>query len=396
MTATTRTPPHFFTLILLAGLSVGTLNLFLPSLANISAEFGADYALVNLSVAGYAIVTAALQLVLGPLSDRFGRRPVMLWGLIVFVLASLGCMVAPDVWSFLVCRMAQGVIVAGYTVSMAVIRDTAPEQKAASLIGYLAMAYAIAPMLAPTLGGALDELFGWRASFVLLFALGLALLALCWVDLGETNAAPSPTMARQFHAYPELLRSRQYWGFALCMAFSTGAFYAFLGGAPLVAATVFAMSPGTLGVWLGTITAGFVLGSFLAGRFSGRHGLATMMIIGRLVACGGLSVGLAIVVAGIVTPPLLFGACVFVGIGNGITMPSCAAGAMSVRPSLAGTAAGLAGALTVAGGALISGLTGAILTPANAPQALLAMMLGSSALALGAALYVRWLDRRVA
>lgn len=392
MTAT-RTPPRFLTLILLAGLSVGTLNLFLPSLANIAAEFRADYAIVNLSIAGYAIVTATLQLVLGPLSDRLGRRPVMLWGLLVFVLASLGCLVAPDVWSFLACRMAQGIIVAGYTVSMAVIRDSAPERQAASLIGYLARAYAIAPMLAPTLGGTLDELFGWRASFVLLSALGLALLVLCWFDLGETNAAPSPTLARQFHGYGELLASRRYWGFALCMAFSTGAFYAFLGGAPLLASAVLAMSPGTLGFCLGTITAGFVLGSFLAGRFSARHGLTTMMIAGRLVACGGLSAGLAVVMAGIVEPVLLFGACVFVGIGNGITMPSCTAGAMSVRPALAGTAAGLAGALTVSGGALISGITGAILTPANAPYALLATMLVSSALALAAALHVRRLER---
>jgi len=393
MPAATRTPPRFLTLILLAGLSVGALNMFLPSLANIAQEFQADYGLVNLSIAGYAAVTALLQLVMGPLSDRFGRRPVMLSALVLFVLASLGCMVATDIWTFLVLRMVQGVIVAGYIVSMAVIRDTVAAQKAASLIGYLAMAWAIAPMLGPMLGGALDELFGWRASFVAFFTFGLAVLALCWFDLGETNRSTSATLNRQFRAYPELLGSRRFWGYALCMAFSTGAFYAFLGGAPLVASAVFAMSPGTLGFCLGTITAGFVLGSFLAGRFSARHSLTTMMITGRLVACTGLLLGLACVLAGIVEATLFFGACVFVGVGNGITMPSSMVGAMSVRASLTGTAAGLAGALTVAGGAVISAITGAILTPANAPQALLATMLASSALALAAALYVRWLDR---
>lgn len=393
MPAFTRTPPRFTTLILLSGLSVGTLNLFLPSLANIAAEFEADYGLVNLSIAGYAATSALMQLVMGPLSDHFGRRPVILGSLVVFVLASLGCLLADDVWTFLALRMVQGVIVAGHTVSLAVIRDTAPPREAASRMGFMAMAWALAPMLGPVLGGVLDEAFGWRASFLAFLVVGLALLLLCWFDLGETNAAPSQTLTRQFRDYPELLGARRFWGYALCMTFSVGAFYAFLGGAPLVATAVFGMTPGALGICLGSITAGFVLGSFLAGRFSSRHGLTTMMIAGRLVGCIGLLAGLALILSGIVEPVLLFGACVFVGIGNGITMPASTTGAMSVRASLAGTAAGLSGALVVAGGAVISGLAGAVLTPANAPVALLAIMLASTVLALGAALAVRRMER---
>jgi Bcr/CflA subfamily drug resistance transporter len=386
-------PPRLFTLVLLSGLSVVSLNMFLPSLSNIAEEFQADYAFVNLSIAGYAGMTAVLQLVMGPLSDRFGRRPVVLAALVIFVLASLGCLLATDIWTFLVFRMMQGAIISGYAVSLAIIRDSAPAQKAASLMGYVAMAWAVAPMLGPMFGGALDELFGWRASFWAFFGFGGVVLGLCWVDLGETNKAPSETFMQQFRSYPELFRSRSFWGYALCMAFSTGAFYIFLGGAPLVAATVLEMSPATLGFYMGTITAGFVLGSFLSGRFAARHALTTMMIAGRIIACAGLILGLVLSLAGVVHVASLFGACVFVGIGNGLTMPSGSAGAMSVRPTLAGSASGLSGALTVAGGAVMSAISGAILTEANGSYALLGMMLLSSLLALATALYVLWLDR---
>ena len=393
MQVSARTPPRLFTLVLLCGLSVVSLNLFLPSLSNIAAEFQADYALVNLSIAGYAGMTAVLQLVMGPLSDRFGRRPVMLAGLAIFALASLGCLLARDIWTFLAFRMLQGAIVAGYTVSLAVVRDTAPAQKAASVMGYLAMAWAVAPLLGPALGGALDELFGWRASFWAFTGFGLIALGLCWIDLGETNRTPSETFVAQLRSYPELLRSRRFWGYALCMAFSIGAFYAFLGGAPLVAAAVFGMSPGTLGICMGSTTAGFILGSFLSGRFAARTALTTMLMAGRLVACAGLILGLGILWAGVLHPVTLFGACVFVGIGNGLSLPSGNAGAMSVRPALAGSAAGLSGALTVAGGAVMSAITGAVLSAETAAQGLLGMMLLSSLLGLAAALFVLWIDR---
>ena len=385
--------PRLFTLIVLSGLSVLSLNMFLPSLSNIAMDFAAPYALANLAIAGYAGATAILQLIVGPLSDRFGRRPVMLAALVIFCLASVGCLLAADVWTFLLFRMMQAAIISGYTVSLAVVRDTVGAQRAASLIGYLAMAWAIAPMLGPMLGGLLDELFGWRASFWAFFGFGIFVLALCWIDLRETNQTPSETLKKQFRAYPELVRSRRFWGYALCMAFSTGGFYAFLGGAPLVAGALFDVPPTLVGVYMGSITAGFVFGSFLAGRFAARYPLATMMIVGRIVACLGLILGLLVLAAGVVHELTLFGACICMGIGNGITMPSSSSGAMSVRPTLAGSASGLSGALTVAGGGVISAATGTILTAHNAAYGLLGMMLLSSALGLVAALYVLWHDR---
>jgi MFS family permease len=174
------------------------------------------------------------------------------------------------------------------------------------------------------------------------------------------------------------------------MAFSTGSFYAFLAGAPLVAVTMLGLSPAALGFYMGTITAGFTLGSFLSGHYAKRYPLTTMMISGRVVACAGLIFGLALFLTGFVHEISMFGAVVFVGLGNGLTMPSCNAGAMSVRPKLAGSASGLAGALTVGAGAVLTSITGAIVTEENGAYALLDMMLFSSLMALVAALYVLW------
>jgi MFS transporter, DHA1 family, multidrug resistance protein len=390
-------PPKLFTLVLLSGLSVVSLNMFLPSLSNIAAEFQTSYRLLaSVSIAGYAAMTTVLQLLIGPLSDRVGRRPVVLVSLVIFVVASLGCLLALDVWAFLLFRTMQAAIVSGFALSRVIIRDTEPAQKAASLMGYLSIAWAIAPMLAPMLGGAFDQLFGWRANFWAFLGFGAAVLVLCWLDLGETNKNRSETFTKQFKAFPSLFRSRRFWGYSLCMAFSMGALYAFLAAAPLVATTVFQMSPATLGFYMGSTAAGFILGSFVSGRFAALYPLTTMMVAGRVVACAGLAAGLSLLFAGVVHEVSLFGSCVFLGFGNGVSMPSSNAGAMSVRPELIGSTAGLSGALTGAGGALMSGITGTILNEANAAFVLLGMMLLSSTMALLAALFVLRFDRREA
>ncbi len=386
------TPPKLFTLILVSGLSILSLNMFLPSLDSIAAEFGVDYALVNLSIAAYAGMTAVLQLIMGPMSDRFGRRPVILSGLVIFCAASLGCALSKDIATFLTFRLLQGAVVTGVAVSMAVIRDSAEPRRVASLAGYVAMAWACAPMLGPIIGGGLNDLFGWRANFWLFLGLGLAIFALCWIDLGETNKNRANTMGQQFRSYPALLSSKRFWGYLSCSAFCTGAYYAFLTGAPLIAIQILNQPAAYVGVYLGSITGGFLFGSFLSGRFAERFALTTMMIVGRSIACIGLSIGIVLLLTGVVHVLSIFGACIFLGIGNGMTLPSCNAGVVSVRPDLAGSASGLSGSSAVAVGALSSAFTGAVLSAFTAPATMLAIMLAFAMLGLLAALYVRWLE----
>lgn len=383
--------PRLSTLILLSALAILPINFFLPSLPNMAAEFDVAYAIMGLSLAGYAGMSACLQLVLGPLSDRFGRRPVILWALAIFIVATIGCAMAPDAWTFLACRMVQAVVAPAYALSLASIRDTTSREQAAGQFGYLAMAWAVAPMLGPTVGGLLDEALGWRSCFYVLALFGAAVMALCWTDLHETNRTPSSTIAEQYRAYPELLGSKRFWAYCVCMAFSVGAFFAFLTGAPLAAAA-FNLTPAMLGLGMGSITGGFMLGSFLAGRLAGRIPDTTLLIAGRILACAGLLFGLVLYVGGIGHVLALFGPCLFVGMSNGLTQPSATSGAISVRSAHTGSAAGLAAALTVAGGSIVAAFAGAVLTEDNARYGMFLVMLASAVVALGAALLARHLE----
>lgn len=382
------------TLTVCTAVSVLTLNMFLPSLTHIAEDFQADYALVNLSVGGYLLITGVLQLIMGPMSDRYGRRPVLLLSTALFVLASIGCALAQSVWVFLGFRLLQGGVIAGQVLSRAAIRDMYPPGEAASKLGYVSMAMALAPMLGPMLGGALEMAFGWRSGFVLYTLLGLGMLLLLWADFGETNQHPAETFARQFRAYPRLFTSRRFWGYALCVAGSIGGFFAFITGAPMVAAAWFDLSPAMLGLGLGIITGGFMVGSFLTGRFAGRVPLIRLILIGRTVAVLGPLAGLGLFALGLGNVPVFFGAAICVGFGNGLTTANASAGLMSVRPDLAGSASGMMGALTAVLGAALTGATGALVSPANAPFAVLGTMLAASVLALGAALFVLWVDLR--
>ncbi|WP_170608202.1 multidrug effflux MFS transporter [Ruegeria arenilitoris] len=387
-----RTPPSLVTLVFATALSVLSLNLFLPSLARMSEDFQVDYSLINISVAGYLAVSAVLQLIIGPLSDRFGRRPVLLICMGLFACASFGCVLAETIWVFLGFRLLQASVVAGSVLSSATIRDMYPPNEAASKLGYVAMAMALAPMLGPMLGGALDMLFGWRAGFVFYSLAGTGLLALLWADMGETNSERSSTFSAQLSEYPHLFRARRFWGYALCMAFSIGGFYSFITGAPLVAQAWFDLTPAMLGLGIGIITGGFMVGNFITGRIATRTRLTTMILIGRIFASVGPFVGLSLFLAGQGSVWVFFGSAIFVGFGNGLTNANASSGLMSVRPKLAGSAAGLSGAMIVALGAVLTSMTGAFVSPANGPFLVLGMMCASSFVGLLAVLYIRWVD----
>ncbi|OED47904.1 MFS transporter [Rhodobacteraceae bacterium (ex Bugula neritina AB1)] len=388
-----QTPPHIATLILVTGLAVLSTNMFLPSLGRIAGEFQVDYALANLSVAAYLAVSAVLQIAMGPLSDRYGRRPVMLVSLLIFTAASIGCVLAQDIWVFLSFRLLQGAVIAGAVVSRAAVRDMHSTAEAASKLGYISMAMALAPMLGPMLGGFLDMAFGWRSGFVLYSLLGCVMLMVCWGDWGETNSQRSATFAAQMRTYPKLFSSRRFWGYSFCASFSVGGFYTFITGAPMVAEAWFELNPAMLGLGIGIITWGFMAGNFVTGRLVSRVGLLHLIIAGRCFALAGPIGGLLLFLAGLGSLWVFFGAAVFVGFGNGLTIANATAGLMSVRPALAGSASGLSGAMMVAVGAVLTTLTGALVSPENAPFAVLGVILGTNSLAMASALYVLRIDR---
>ncbi|MGQ0565187.1 MAG: Bcr/CflA family efflux MFS transporter [Gemmobacter sp.] len=389
------TPPHILTLVLTAGVAALSLNIFLPSLPSMAAHFGVDYAAMQLSVSLYLAMTAVLQVFIGPVSDRYGRRPVMLAAVAVFVVATVGAILAPTFGLFLACRLMQAVVATGFALSRAVVRDMVGQDQAASMIGYVTMGMSVVPMVGPVIGGALDQVFGWQASFVILGLAGIALGALIWADQGETARLRSASLLEQARSYPALLGSQRFWGYVLAAGFASGAFFAYLGGAPYVASNVYAMDPGELGLYFGAPAVGYLVGNGLSGRHAQRLGVNRMCVIGALVAAAGLAVLALLTAFDLAGKQAFFGFMVFVGLGNGILLPSANAGMLSVRPQLAGSAAGLGGACIIGFGAALAALAGVVLAAGSGPMPLILLMLVSSLAALPFVAWVILRARRV-
>ncbi len=374
-----RTPPHVATLTLIVAAGAMSMNVFLPALPAMSTHFAVDYRVMQLSVALYLAMNGLLQIVVGPISDRFGRRPVILWSFTLFLLATLGCILAPNVQIFLAFRMGQAVIVGGMAISRAAIRDIHPPDQAASMLGYVTMGMSVVPMIGPAFGGILDQSFGWQSVFWMQLILGAAVFALAWRDMGETFTRREGGFAAQFREYPELLLSPRFWGYCLAAAFASGAFFAYLGGAPFVASEIYGMDSATMGIYFGAPALGYFLGNYLSGRYAVRAGVNSMIAWGGVVSTVGMVLSLAIFYAGFATAEVFFGFMTVVGVGNGLVLPSANAGMLSVRPQLAGSASGLGGAIMIGGGAALSAFTGWLLTPETGAFPLIWIMLLSSA-----------------
>lgn len=390
-----RTPPHLATLILMAGLAAVSMNVFLPSLPAMADYFDTSYGTVQLSVSLYLGFSGALQLVIGPLADRFGRRPVTLVACGVFLLATLGALLATTVEVFLFFRMLQAVVSTAMVLSRAVVRDMVPEAQAAAMLGYVTMGMSLVPMFAPAVGGVLDQTFGWHANFILLLGLGALVGALIWADLGETSRQRHASMAAQLRAYPALLTSWRFWGYAVAAAAGSGAFFSFIGGAPAVGTMVYGMSPATLGIWLATPGIGYLLGNFLSARLATRVGVLRMVLAGSAVALASMVAMVLLELAGLHHPIGFFGMMALVAIGNGMLLPSANAGMMSVRPDLIGSASGLGGSLMIGGGAALSALAAVVMGGGDSALPLMLLMAASSAVALLAILLVAARERRL-
>ena len=383
------------TLVLLASISALAMNSFLPSLPNMAEHFGSSTALMGLSVGVYLGTSAVFQILVGPLSDRIGRRTVSLWALIIFIVVSISCVYAPNTFVFMFLRALQAIAACTFVVARAIVRDTTETQASGSKIAYISMGTAICPMFGPALGGLMDGWFGWEANFWFIGGLGLFILIIAYFDLGETVPENTQGFRQQFSEYPELLLSRRFWGYCLASAFGAGAFFAYLGGGPFVGSIVYNLSPEMLGLYFGAPAIGYFFGNFLSGRFTIRFGIDAMILWGLWIIFSGLSLSMVCSYIGYGTVETFFGFMIFVGLGNGLTIPNATAGMLSVRPHLAGTASGLGGAMMIAIGAALSTLAGAFLVPGSNEMPLLMLMWFSSLSGVAVLIYVPQRNKRL-
>ncbi|MGV6839626.1 MAG: multidrug effflux MFS transporter [Planktomarina sp.] len=384
-----QSPPRLITLICLAAVGAMAMNMFLPSLPSMAESFDVPYATIQLSVTLFLAVNAVMQLFLGPLSDRYGRRPVLLGAMAVFCLASLGTIIAPDFHTFLIARVMQAAVVAGLVLSRAAIRDMYDTNKAASMIGYVTMCMAVVPMIGPMIGGWLEGQFGWVSNFWVMFLAGLAVFALAFWDMGETHKSRSASILAQFRTYPELFGSMRFWAYCISAGSTVGAYFAYLGGAAFVGSHIFDLSPAVLGMYFGAPALGYAIGNGVSGMYSVRFGVNKMILIGASFSSLGMILALVLMQMPNPLPVSFFGPVALVGLGNGMTLPNATSGMMSVRPHLAGSASGIGGTIMTGGGAILAAFTGMILVPGVGAEPLILIMLACSLLPFAAITYVQ-------
>lgn len=370
-------------------------DLYLPSLPTLIRVFGSDAATVQLTLSVFLVGFAVSQLVYGPLSDRFGRRPVLLGGIVIYVVASLACLFATTIGQLIAARLVQAVgACCGPVLGRAVVRDVYGRERAARMYAYMAMAMALAPAIGPILGGYLTEGFGWQANFVALATFGAVILVGVWSALAETNnhmddQALQPV--RLIGNYARLLRSRTYIGYVLCAAFAYSGIFSFISGSPFVLIGRLGLSPAQFGMSFTVVVCGYVTGSFIAGRLTGRLGVDGMIRLGTMVAMATGLVALVLAMAGIVTwAAIILPVAVFFA-GAGMILPNAMAGAVGPYPTMAGLASALLGFLQMGLAAIIGGVVGHLHDGTQRP-----MMAAIAAVALAAALAHRWLVRPAA
>lgn len=344
-------------LVVMTGLAPISLYLLVPALPMLVTTFATDASVVQMTVSFYMIGIACSQLLLGPLSDRFGRRPVMLAGLALSIVASFGCIFAQTLPQLIIARFLQALGGAsGMVISRAIIRDIYPRERIGAMISLVVAVMMIAQMLSPLTGGLIEMTLGWHAIFFVVAALSIAIAIAVTLALPETR--PVRVEDASFGRDVVLLvKSRAFLGYVLCQVLASQIIFAFAGGGPYIVEVQMGRSSAEYGVWFATTGFAYFAGNMFCVRYSPRHSLDRLIWFGLTLQLTGAFLNFVWSIFGFNgVPVVLFGTQMLVMFANAAVMANSAAGAISVRPSAAGTASGAMGFLQMGIGALTSQL----------------------------------------
>lgn len=372
------------------------IDMYLPALPAIGGEFGVPQSSVQWSLSSFLAGFAVGQLLWGPLGDRWGRRGPIFAGIALYVAASIGCALAEDAALLAAWRFAQAIgACAAPVLARAMVRDLYGKEQAARMLSLLMLVMALAPMLAPLIGGQFLVLWGWRSVFWGLGGFGL-LAAAGLLTLPETlpkdrRIPASP--AGMVLGYGHLLRSPAFLSYAASGAFIYGGMFAYISGTPFVYIEHFGVSPQAYGFLFGINAVGMMVTNAANRRLIPRFGADRLLLVGAsLAASSGLLLALAAATGALGLPGIVIPILLYVSM-MGLVGANAMAGAMSVRPDMAGTASALAGALQFALGAAAGGLVGRLADGTPVPMALVIAVMGIGC-ALSAALPVLMRARR--
>jgi len=319
------------------------MNIYLPALPRVQAYFGTSVADVNLTVSLPLIAFAIGVFVYGPVSDRFGRRPVILGGQLVFALGNLLCLFAPSFGMLLAGRVVQALgTSAGLVVARAMLGDLYGREKMARMLAYLTMIIVIGPTVSPLIGGFVTEAFGWHALFGLLLATNFAILAVVWRFLPETRSDADRRQGASGLARMSLAVVRQptFLGLALQSGMIFSVFLAFISIVPYVMVSL-GHSSTEYGLWYLAVAIGYFLGNWVVTRFATRAGLRRLIEMGMAIQLVSAVGGAGLVVAGFWQPAALFLPMGVLSFGQGLALPNITASAVALAPRTPGAASSM-------------------------------------------------------
>lgn len=333
-----------------------SIDLYLPSLPGMAADLAAGEDQVQMTVGAFLVGYAVAQLVIGPLSDRFGRRGVFVVSIVVYLAATLGCALADTVESLIGWRILQSLAAcAGTVIGRAIVRDVYGWERAARAYAYLGAVVLVTPMLAPILGAWLETWFGWRSNFYFMAGFAAVLLLAIVTLLAETNLrrdADALRIGRIAANYAVLLSSGVFMGYALAICFAFVGVFAFISAGSIVIIQLLGHSPQTFALLFAISAAGHALGSLLAARMTPRIGIDRTLLVGVAIHLLGAVALQGFGLAGVFTAAAICAPMTVVSFGSGMIMPGCQAGAISPFPHMAGAAAAMTGFLMMSGAAV--------------------------------------------
>ena len=334
-------------LTMLTALGPITTDLYLPALPTIQAYFQTDVPTVQLTLSIYMGVFAICQLFYGPLSDRFGRKPIILIGTLIYLAGSVVCFLAPEIEILIAGRVLQALGgCAGAVLARSMVRDIYGQARSAKVLSYMASAMAIAPALGPVIGGYLTIIYGWQASFAMLIAFGVICILGILFILQETNPHKDPHAIhpkQTLRNFSSLLKDRDYSGYLLIVAFSYSGLFAFISGSSFIFIKTFGLSADQFGYCFATAVLGYMAGTQVGGRIVGAVGIVRTVGAGSMLcAVAGISMLIMAVipinhVVAVLAPMVLY------MIGLGLAFPSALAGLIGPFPKMVGAASSLAG-----------------------------------------------------
>ncbi|QPC43391.1 multidrug effflux MFS transporter [Kaustia mangrovi] len=372
-------------LALLTSMGPLSTDMYLPSLPGITKALETDTASVQLTLSAFLVGFALGQIVFGPVSDRFGRRPVLIAGLAAFAVATLGCMLARSIELLIAARFGQAVAAcAGVVVARAIVRDLYRSEDAARMLSFMGALMGLVPAVAPVIGGLIDTALGWRAVFGTITALGVALTVLVAFALPETlalsNRQPA-TLAGMAASFRVLLAHRQFRRYVAVVCTCFGGLFAFISGSSFLLQGHYGLNELGFGLFFGAGVLGYIAGTLIGARLTMRVGIAGTIAIGTgALAAGGLAM-IALVLFGPETFWALSPMIVYMA-GVGLTLPQSMAGAITPFPERAGAASSLMGFAQMAFGAAVGILVGHTVHMGPLPLAVIIAAMGVVSLAI--------------